>query len=132
VKEALGFKALAVDTWDHPDEIMWLFATIGPTGVRQLGAADWAGRVLGAELDPGASVEIQKQFAIACGMLVYGWLFYPLYTQALAQLLRVLEGTARWNSSRTRLVIGNHGLAVGRPGYRPATVARPHRRTPTA
>ena len=53
--------------------------------------ADWTERLLALQLDPMVPTEVRELYAVARGAMLYGSLFYPLFTLGLEQVARVAE-----------------------------------------
>jgi hypothetical protein len=89
----LGIKTLTTENWLDSDPIMATFVQLSLTdGSKTVLSADkWATRFLRPQLDPSVPEEIQRLFEVARGSIAYGYFFYPLFTLATEQLLRVAE-----------------------------------------
>lgn len=90
--EKFGFKQLTSENWLEMDEVMLAFkrqirdgSTTMPTG------EDRVNEIYAYELNENVPLDVQKVFEVARGTMVYGYLFYPLYTLASDQLYRALE-----------------------------------------
>jgi hypothetical protein len=77
----------------EPDEVSSAFAALDlSTGARRdLSADDWAERFLAIELSLLVPEQIRDMWAVARGVLLYGWFFYPLYALGEDQLRRVAD-----------------------------------------
>jgi len=90
--KTFGFKQLTVDNWLEGDNILTVFATLLPDGrIETITAKEWARRILEPQLDETVPSEIQRLFEVARGTMLYGFLFYPIYTLAIEQVSRVAE-----------------------------------------
>jgi hypothetical protein len=89
----LGIKTLTTENWLDTDPIMAAFVQMSLTdGSKTVISADkWATRFLRPQLDPSVPEEILRLFEVARGSIAYGYFFYPLFTLAAEQLLRVAE-----------------------------------------
>jgi hypothetical protein len=58
-------------------------------------ADDWTERLLGPQLAPGVPEPVRSLYAIAQGAMVYGSLYYQLYTLGLEQISRVAEAAVK-------------------------------------
>lgn len=65
--------------------------------------ADWTERLLALQLDPTVPAEVWELYAVARGAMLYGSLFYPLFTLGLEQVARVAEAAA--TAKATQLAI---------------------------
>jgi len=81
-----GFTRLTPDNWYVHDD-----ALAGKqSGTPPSDTSDWTGEILAPELTDAVSPGLRARFEAARGSMLYGWFFYPQYTLALAELLRVL------------------------------------------
>jgi hypothetical protein len=100
---SLGFKKLTVANWLEPDQVSTIFATISPDGESHtITGNEWGRRILEPKLVEAVPAEIQALFEVARGTLVYGYLFYPIYTLASEQLVRVVEAAVTHKCSVMR------------------------------
>ncbi|HYC90578.1 MAG TPA: hypothetical protein VEO54_15280 [Thermoanaerobaculia bacterium] len=92
-------KQLTVDNWLAVDPIIasGIFVRIQSAGgtVAELTADDWTARLLDIHISPAVPDSVRDQVEIARGAMIYGSLFYPLFTLGLEQLFRVSEAAAR-------------------------------------
>jgi hypothetical protein len=88
----MNFKRLTADDWDQPDETSRIFVRVSPVaGVVKMDGNDWARAFLAVELRDSVPSEVRDLFAVARGVLLYGWFFYPLYALGEEQLHRVAD-----------------------------------------
>ena len=80
----LGFKEIDAGNWLTPDPVVLHFA-----GMER--ATDYVEAVLAPRLSGNVPEDIQKLFEVARSAVLYGYLFYPLYTLGMEQLLRIGE-----------------------------------------
>jgi hypothetical protein len=81
------YKELTVDNWLAEEHVLETLRTIGG----DFDAQRWAARVLALELSPNVTMPLRDLFGVARGVLLYGCFFYPLFTLAFEQVLRVAE-----------------------------------------
>lgn len=95
--ENLGFKQLSAENWHDPDPMLSAFVRYsGSDGsIRPIVGNEWARDILDVELDAAVPQEVRRLFAVARGCLVYGYLFYPLYTLGVEQLFRVADAAVQ-------------------------------------
>lgn len=88
-----GFKHLTLENWTEPDETGRAFAEINlATGeCQEASPQHWAEQFLAVELSSRVPEDIREMWAVARGVLLYGWFFYPLYALGGEQLHRVAE-----------------------------------------
>ncbi|MDI6448984.1 DUF4145 domain-containing protein [Anaerobaca lacustris] len=79
-----GIKQLSADNWLMPDDVIRFF-----TGMER--AEDYVAEVLGPRLSAKVPEDICALFDVARGTMLYGYLYYPLFTVGLEQLFRVGE-----------------------------------------
>jgi hypothetical protein len=89
----LGFKKLTPENWLEAEEIMSVFVRLSLTdgSTSNITGEEWAARFLKPQLTPSVPIEVFKLFEVARGSIAYGYFFYPLFTLAAEQLLRVAE-----------------------------------------
>lgn len=88
----LGFKQLDADNWLVPDPINSVFVSIDAAGrPRPMTGEDWIEQILRPRLVDSVPLEIKRLFEVARGAMVYGFLFYPVYSLAAEQMFRVTE-----------------------------------------
>jgi hypothetical protein len=80
----LPFKEIGVHNWLQPDPVVLHFA-----GTERV--TDYVGTVLAPRLSEDVPEDIRNLFEVARAAMLYGYLFYPLYTLAMEQLFRVGE-----------------------------------------
>lgn len=78
----LPFKEIDADNWLKPDPVVLHF-----TGMER--PTDYVETVLAPRLSGNVPQSIQKLFEVARSAMLYGYLFYPLYTLGMEQLFRV-------------------------------------------
>ena len=92
-------KQLAVENWLEIDPIVasgvFVRLSLEDGTVQQISARDWTERLLAIHVSPSVPTVVRDQIAIARGAMIYGSLFYPLFTLGLEQLFRVTESAAR-------------------------------------
>jgi hypothetical protein len=90
--ETVGFKDLTPANWIDADPVSTQFwresRLVGPT---DMDAQAWARAFLGVDLTTHVPADVRELFAVARGVLLYGWFFYPLFRLGEDQLHRVLE-----------------------------------------
>jgi hypothetical protein len=87
-----GFKEISSSNWLEPEDFMRAFVRIDPrAGPVEMVAKDWVEAIMSPALVSTVPEDVQALFEVARGAMVYGFLFYPLYTLAAEQLLRVAE-----------------------------------------
>lgn len=84
----LGIKIITHENWMNPDPLMKNLITHQDS---IMSAGDWAISILEPKLSETVPLEIHKLFEVARGAMLYGYFFYPLFTLAFEQLLRVAE-----------------------------------------
>lgn len=88
----LGFKQVTADNWLEPDPMSTIFVSLLPDGQTQPTSSDeWLQLILEPQLADAVPEEVRRLFEVARGAMVYGYLFYPLYTLAAEQLFRVAD-----------------------------------------
>jgi hypothetical protein len=93
--QPLNFKTLTRQNWTEPDPVLRHFVGVSKVGgtVKKLAGDDWAGYFLAVHLADGVPTDVQELFAVARGVCLYGWFFYPLYHLGEEQLFRVADTT---------------------------------------
>jgi hypothetical protein len=88
-----GFKELTLDNWRQPDPVSAGYVGVFPLDgqLRSLTGDDWAYHILAIPLSEAVPDELRRLFEVARGTMLYGWYFYPAYTLASEQVLRVAE-----------------------------------------
>ena len=87
-----GFKDIDPANWLEPDLVMHAFVRIDPeAGPTRMEGKDWVEAILRPRVGDAVPEDVQALFEVARGAMVYGFLFYPLYTLAAEQLFRVSE-----------------------------------------
>lgn len=89
----LGIKKLTTENWLDPDPIMPAFVQLSliDGSKSPISADKWASRFLQPQLSAAMPEDILKLFEVARGSIAYGYFFYPLFTLAAEQLLRIAE-----------------------------------------
>jgi hypothetical protein len=90
-----GIKAITLDNWDMPDEIS--IKTLGMRG--QTDKERWVqfcSEIINIDLIGTAPIEVKKMFEVSKGIIIYGYLFYPLFTVGLEQMYRVAESAIKY------------------------------------
>ena len=86
------FKELTLENWLEPDPVTRLFVGFSPDEPpRPMTGDDWARQILAIHLSDAVPEEVHRLFEVACGAILYGYFFYPLYTLGLEQMPRVAE-----------------------------------------
>ena len=80
----MGFRRLTPENWLQDDPIIEMFGW-------SAFAEDWIAEIMKPELSDAVPHELHKLFEVARAAMCYGFKFYPLYTLATEQLLRVAE-----------------------------------------
>lgn len=90
---SLGFKKLSKDNWRLPDPINEYFIKINLyTGEKFCVSDDErVEEFLNVELSPEVPLDVQRQFEVARGAMLYGCFFYPLFSLGADQLMKVAE-----------------------------------------
>lgn len=78
----LGIKNVTHKNWLHPDPLMHSL---------MMPDEEWVVSILKPELKNIVPLEIRKLFEVTRCSMLYGYFFYPLFTLAYEQLLRVAE-----------------------------------------
>ena len=78
----LGLKKITLDNWLVPEEIpnFWVKISNDSNTEKPYSCGDWVAEILKPQLSENVPEEIVSLFEVARGALVYGNLFYPLYT----------------------------------------------------
>jgi hypothetical protein len=109
----LGIKKLTPENWLTGETFMSGIVSVSlrDGSKSPISAEDWAKRFLRIRLSEKVPVEIVERFEIARGTAVYGFFFYPLFTQALLGLLVVSEAAVatRCDDLKTPRRIKNFG-----------------------
>jgi hypothetical protein len=88
-------KTLNASNWREPDPTIEFFCRLDAEGrPRAIAPEEWIADILKPDLEPAVPEDVRALFEVARGAMVYGYLFYPLYTLAGEQLLRVTEAAA--------------------------------------
>ena len=91
----MGWKRLTKENWLETDPVIasGLFVQLSLTDgqATPMGPDSWAERILEPELASSVPAEVRGLFDVARGAMLYGSLFYPLFTLGLEQLYRVGE-----------------------------------------
>lgn len=87
----LGIKIITHENWMSPDPLMKNLVMLQDDKISIMSAGDWAISILKPKLSETVPLEIHKLFEVARGSMLYGYFFYPLFTLAFEQLLRVAE-----------------------------------------
>ena len=92
-------KNLTAENWLDSDPIIasgvFVRLSLADGKVQQTTAHGWTERLLAVQVSPGVPDAVRDQIAIARGAMIYGSLFYPLFTLGLEQLFRITESAAR-------------------------------------
>ena len=89
----LGFKKLSKDNWKLPDPINEYFIKMNLYTGEKFSVSDDE-RIedfLMVELSPEVPIDVQRQFEVARGAMLYGCFFYPLFSLGADQLMKVAE-----------------------------------------
>lgn len=87
----LGIKIITHENWMNPDPLMKNFVIRQDDKISIMSAEEWVISILTPKLSETVPLEIHKLFEVARGSMLYGYFFYPLFTLAFEQLLRVAE-----------------------------------------
>ncbi|MCC8996647.1 MAG: hypothetical protein LM517_06275 [Nitrosomonas sp.] len=87
----LGMKIITHENWMNRDPLMKNLIMLQDGKISIMSAGDWAILILEPKLSETVPLEIHKLFEVARGAMLYGYFFYPLFTLAFEQLLRVAE-----------------------------------------
>lgn len=91
-RTGLGFKALTLENWQQPDPVSSGYVTFDSGDQpRPMTGDDWMYHILAIPLAETVPDELRRLFEVARGTMLYGWFFYPAYTLASEQVLRVAE-----------------------------------------
>lgn len=89
---SMKIKELTAENWLEQDAVSRMFYGLFKYGTRYSPTGDdWARMILEITLGDYVPTEVTDLFAVARGALVYGFLFYPLYTLGLEQVFRTAE-----------------------------------------
>lgn len=92
-------KKLTTENWLDVDPIIasgiFVQLSLADGTVQQVSAQDWTKRLLAVQVSPEVPTAVRDQIEIARGAMIYGSLFYPLFTLGLEQLFRITESAAR-------------------------------------
>ncbi len=90
----LGIKELTVSNWLTQDVVLTYFVNLLPDGsTKPITGEMYAETILSIKLKEDVPIEIQKLFEVAKGAMLYGFMFYPLFTLGMEQICRVAETT---------------------------------------
>jgi hypothetical protein len=93
----MAIKHLTLNNWDQPDDTSSIFSQVSPLGgVTKIDGSGWARIFLAVEVSDAVPLEVGELFAVARGMLVYGWFYYPLYALGEEQLHRVADSAVAY------------------------------------
>jgi hypothetical protein len=90
-----GFKELRVENWRRADRTSSLFFRPASESPENDGGDRWAELLLQPRLSERVPSEVRDLFEVARGAMLYGFLFYPLYTLGSEQLFRVFEAALK-------------------------------------
>lgn len=90
-----GFKELTVDNWRRADRTSNLFFRPAIESPENDGGDRWAELLLEPRLSDSVPSEVRDLFEVARGAMLYGYLFYPLYTLGSEQIFRVFEAALK-------------------------------------
>jgi hypothetical protein len=97
-------KHLTQENWLDVDPIIasgvFVRFSLADGSSRRTTPADWTERLLALQLDPTVPTEVRELYAVARGAMLYGSLFYPLFTLGLEQVARVAEAAATAQAAR--------------------------------
>lgn len=85
----LGFKKLTLENWRDPDPIMQFFGDPTP-------AEHYVNEILSPSIVGETPKDVRALFEVARGAMLYGYLFYPLFTLGSEQMYRVIETAVRF------------------------------------
>ena len=88
-----NFKILTPENWLVADPASTIFSKISHTDgtVTPMSGQEWLCLFRDPTLSKSVPKNVRTLFEVARGSLAYGYFFYPLYTLACEQLLRVAE-----------------------------------------
>jgi hypothetical protein len=87
-----GFKQITIANWKRRDPILRSFVKIEPDGKQvPVSGDEWASALLSISLTDQVPEPLQALFKVACGALIYGYFFYPLYALGLEQVYRAAD-----------------------------------------
>jgi hypothetical protein len=91
----LGVKQLNTTNWLEAEAVMSAFVSLSlRDGAKSpITAQDWLERFTSLRLSQTVPSHVVERFEIARGVAIYGYFFYPLFTQALVSLLIVAEAS---------------------------------------
>jgi hypothetical protein len=76
---------------------------------RSITADEWAERLLAIELSDQVPDTIHELFEVARGAMLYGSLYYPLFTLGLEQAFRLAEAAARLKAKSLGIATAHKG-----------------------
>jgi len=86
------YKQLHNENWLLPDPESLAYSSIELDGVVfEKKPEEWIRQIFSPQLSDNVPLEVKNLFEVARGALVYGFLYFPLYTLAAEQLFRVAE-----------------------------------------
>ncbi len=92
-------KKLTKENWRASDPIISSGALVRLSlvdgSVETMKPNDWAEHLLRPQLSPSVPTEVRELFEVARGAMIYGSLFFPLFTLGLGQVYRVAETATR-------------------------------------
>lgn len=92
-------KKLTAENWLTVDPIIasgvFVRLSFADGSLEQITTQDWTERLLAVEVSTAVPDAVRDQVEIARGAMIYGSLFYPLFTLGLEQLFRVTEAAVR-------------------------------------
>jgi hypothetical protein len=108
-----GTKKLTPENWLEPDLTSTGWTHYAPAASGHMEGAAWLRQFSRAELDAAVPEDVRALFEVARGALIYGYLFYPLYTLGIEQLTRVAEAAITHRcvalNAPARARVGNTG-----------------------
>lgn len=97
-------KKITAENWLEIDPIIasgvFVRMALADGTVWQITPQDWTERLLVAQLSAAVPNTVRDQVEIARAVMIYGSLFYPLFTLGLEQLFRVTEAAAPAKASQ--------------------------------
>lgn len=92
-------KQLTAENWLEVDPVIasgvFVQMSLADGSVAPVTAQHWTNRLLAINLSAAVPDAVRTQVEIARGAMIYGSLFYPLFTLGLEQLFRITESAAR-------------------------------------
>ena len=86
-----GFKLVDESNVLTPDEVFNALVTIDEDGPRSVAPSDTLRNLREVQLDDAVPLDVRRAFQMALGAMAYAYWYYPLFTLAAQQILRVAD-----------------------------------------